>query len=372
MSEALQLAAGLRERVVAELEAARAGTLAVLETIPDEELVRQHSPLMSPLVWDLAHIGHFEELWLLRRLTGAAPLHPETDEMYDAFEHVRSARVDLPLLEPPATRAYLAEVRARALEALDQVELDPDDRLLCDGFVYGVVAQHERQHVETMLQTIQLSGLEHEGGGPRSLATVGYRDVLVGKGPFTMGTDDEPWAYDNERPAHDRELPAFRIDTQPVSNASYCAFLEAGGWDEPPLFWQRDGNDWLHRCFGRLEPVPPDEPVQHVSFAEAEAYARWAGKRLPAEAEWEKAAKLGVLEGIGSVWEWTSSDFQGYPGFEAFPYREYSEVFFGDEYKVLRGSSWATHPLVARTTVRNWDYPIRRQIFAGFRCAEDA
>jgi gamma-glutamyl hercynylcysteine S-oxide synthase len=372
MRGAPQLTAGLRERIVGELEAARARTLALIAPISDDELVGQHSPLMSPLVWDLAHIGHFEELWLVRRLTGADPLHPETDGMYDAFEHVRSERVDLPLLEPSTARFYLTEVRARTLETLEtleRIELDPEDRLLRDGFVYGMVAQHEQQHVETMLQTIQLSGLAHEGGRPAACAE--GTEVLVGVGPFVMGTDDEPWAYDNERPAHERELPAFRIDSVPVTNAAYAEFLAEGGWDEPPMSWQRDGDGWRRCRFGVLEPVPPGEPVQHVSFPEAQAYARWADKRLPTEAEWEKAARLGVLEGVGSVWEWTASDFDAYPGFEAFPYREYSEVFFGDHYEVLRGASWATHPLVARTTGRNWDFPIRRQIFAGFRCAED-
>ena len=370
MRQAPQLTVGTRERIVAELEAARARTLALLEPLPDAELERQHSPLMSPLVWDLAHIGHFEELWLLRRLTGADPLHPETDDMYDAFQHVRSDRVDLPLLQPATARSYLAEVRARVLEVLETIELDPADALLRDGFVYGMVAQHEQQHVETMLQTIQLSGLEHEGGRPRPCPA--GEDVLVAAGPFTMGTD-EPWAYDNERPAHERELPAFRISSAPVTNGAYAEFLADGGWPEPPLSWEPDGEGgWARRRFGRLEPVPADEPVQHVSWPEAEAFAAWAGRRLPTEPEWEKAARLGVLEGRGSVWEWTSSDFEAYPGFEAFPYAEYSEVFFGNEYRVLRGASWATHPLVARTTVRNWDFAIRRQIFAGLRLAGDA
>ncbi len=356
--------------IAAELEAARARTLALLAPVSDEDLARQHSPIMSPLVWDLAHIGYFEELWLLRRVAGADPLRPEVDDMYDAFQHVRAERVDLPLLDPPATRAYLADVRARVLEVLEEVELDPSDRLLANGFVFGMVVQHEQQHCETMLQTIQLSGFEHEGGRPEPRGE--GAETLVEAGPFTMGTDDEPWAYDNERPAHEVELPDFRIDTAPATNASYVEFLEAGGWPEPPLSWERYGDGWARRRFGRLEPVPPDEPVQHVSWHEADAFARWAGSRLPTEAEWEKAASQGLLRGVGAVWEWTSSDFGGYPGFEAFPYAEYSEVFFGPDYKVLRGGSWATHPLVARTTFRNWDFPIRRQIFAGFRCARDA
>ena len=364
--------ADLRGSIAARLEAARARTLALLEPFSEEELAAQHSPIMSPLVWDLAHIGYFEELWLVRRLGGLDPVYPESDELYDAFQHERSERAELPLLEPDTARAYVADVRARALDVLARVDLDPHDRLLRDGFVFGMILQHEQQHVETMLQTIQLSGLAHEGGKP--LATTCHKEgsVLVEEGEFTMGTHDEPWAYDNERPAHEVDLPAFRIDASPVTNAQYGDFLADGGWEEPPMSWEPDANRWMRRRFGRVEPVPPDEPVQHVSWNEADAYARWAGRRLPTEAEWEKAARAGLLEGVGSVWEWTASTFQAYPGFEAFPYAEYSEVFFGDEYRVLRGGSWATQPLVARVTFRNWDFPFRRQIFAGLRLVWDA
>ena len=370
MREAVAVAADPKERIAFELEEARRRTLELVAPFSDEELARQHSPLMSPLVWDLAHIAHFEELWLVRRLTGAEPLHPEGDDLYDAFRHPRAERLSLPLLDPGGARAFLTGVRARALDALERVELSPDDRLLRDGFVFGLVAQHERQHAETMLQAIQLSGLEHPGGSPAPCDARG--EAAVGAGLCSLGTDDEPWAYDNERPAHEVELRAYSIDRAPVTNAEYVGFVEETG-TEPPKFWEREGpGSWTRVRFGRREAVPPAEPVQHVSWHEAEAFARWAGKRLPTEAEWEQAASLGLLDGAGSVWEWTASDFQGYPGFEAFPYREYSEVFFGSDYKVLRGASWATHPVVARRTFRNWDFPVRRQIFAGFRCARDA
>jgi gamma-glutamyl hercynylcysteine S-oxide synthase len=365
-----QVTVHVKERIAAELVAARARTTALLAPFSDEELTKQVSPLMSPLVWDLAHIGHFEELWISRRLGGAPPIFPDGDDRYDAFAHEREERPSLELLDPGAARRYLEDVRALTLAVLGDIELDEDDPLLREGFAFGLVIQHEQQHVETMLQTIQLSGDEHEGGRCRRL-TEGPADVLVDAGSFVMGTDDEPWAYDNERPAHTAETDAFVIDANPISNAEYTAFLADGGWPEPPLFWEESDSGWVRRRFGTVEPVPPDEPVQHVSWDEAKAYADWAGKRLPSEAEWERAAKLGVLLGVGSVWEWTSSDLQGYPGFRAFPYAEYSEVFFGPEYRVLRGASWATSPTVARVTFRNWDFPIRRQIFAGFRCARD-
>jgi iron(II)-dependent oxidoreductase len=154
-----------------------------------------------------------------------------------------------------------------------------------------------------------------------------------------------------------------------VSNGAYAEFIEETG-AESPLYWERDGEGWASTAMGRRDPVDPAAPVLHVSWHEAGAFARWAGKRLPSEQEWEVAHPH--LQGVGQAWEWTSSDFLAYPGFKAFPYREYSEPFFGDTYKVLRGASWATDPNVIRPSFRNWDLPQRRQIFAGIRCARDA
>jgi iron(II)-dependent oxidoreductase len=369
---------------------ARDRTLKLLEPLSDDQLAAQVSPLQSPLVWDLAHIGHFEELWLLRRDGEENVGSSDGDRLYDALAHARAERGSLPILSPAAAREYVTDVRGGVLRLLPELALEDGDPLLRDGFVVGMVAQHELQHVETMTQTLELGSLPGPAPqGPPEVEASG--DFLVPEGSFTLGSDD-PWAYDNEWPAHAVDLAAFRIDRALVTNAEYAAFVDDGGyrdraawsdqgrrWREAeravaPLNWEPAGNGYLLRRFDAVEPLPLREPVQHVSFHEAEAYARWAGMRLPTEPEWEKAVKTvgAVLEHAqGAVWQWTSSFFEGYPGFRARPYKEYSEVFFGDEYRVLRGGSWVTDPLVARPTFRNWDLPQRRQIFAGIRCASD-
>jgi iron(II)-dependent oxidoreductase len=429
----------LRRRIADGLDRARLRTLALtVDVLDDRQLTRQHSPIMSPLVWDFAHVGNQEELWLVRDAGGLEPVRRDIDELYDAFRHPRRGRAALPLLDPAESARYLGSVRTKVLDLLDRLPLE-GRRLTEGGFVFGMIVQHEQQHDETMLATHQLrTGEPVLAGAPTPPSTVDWSrtpgEVLVPAGEFTMGTSVEPWALDNERPAHAVHLPAFWIDTAPVTNAAYAAFVETGGYDdarwwtpegwahrqraglEAPQFWRRDGGEWWRVRFGRHERVLADEPVQHVCWYEADAYARWAGRRLPTEAEWEKAARhdpatghsrrypwgdaeptaaeatlggttlgpaevgahpagtsaYGAHQMLGDVWEWTASTFAPYPGFEAFPYREYSEVFFGPDYRVLRGGSWATDPAACRATFRNWDYPIRRQIFAGFRCARDA
>ncbi|WHT22075.1 ergothioneine biosynthesis protein EgtB [Crossiella sp. CA-258035] len=428
----------LRGSVGDALQRARARSTTLTNSVDESELVKQHSKLMSPLIWDLAHIGNQEELWLVRDVGGREPVRSDIDELYDAFKHPRAGRPELPLLNPREARTYVREVREKVLDVLDTSPLE-GGRLLDGAFAFGMIAQHEQQHDETMLATHQLrvgAAALHAPPPPDPPSDVDElpAEVLIPGGRFEMGTSTEAWALDNERPAHTVHVDPFFLDTTPVTNGAYREFIADGGyqdqrwWTEAgwahrqranlsaPLFWRADGHHgWLRRRFGVLETLPDDEPVVHVSFHEAKAYATWAGKRLPTEPEWEKAARfdpatgrsrrypwgdedpgpvhanlgqrhlrpapagsypagaspLGVRQLIGDVWEWVDSDFRPYPGFAAFPYREYSEVFFGGDYKMLRGGSFGTDQVAVRGTFRNWDHPIRRQIFSGFRCARD-
>jgi gamma-glutamyl hercynylcysteine S-oxide synthase len=420
----------MRDDIIRDLERARTRTLGLTD-LDAPTLVAQHDPLMSPLVWDLAHVGQQEELWLLRGGDVSLPgmLDPAVDSLYDAFKHPRAARPSLPLLPPVEARAYDYEVRGRVLDLLERT---PEE----DLFTAGMVVQHEEQHDETMLATLQL-----RQGPPVLLPrtalpagrTVAPGRVFVAGGPFTLGVDaaTEPFSLDNERPAHTVDVAPFWIGRTPVSNRQWREFIGDGGYRRPdlwsqrgwahrleaglerPKFWSHDGT---RRRFGAEEDVPPDEPVQHVCYFEAEAFATWSGGRLPTEVEWEKAcawdpatgtrrswpwgsapptdevanlggaglrpAPVGAYPGgasaygaeqmIGDVWEWTSSDFTPWPGFTPMIYRDYSQPFFGGDYKVLRGGSWAVARSTIRPSFRNWDYPIRRQIFTGVRLAWDA
>lgn len=426
----------LREHIAAELARARQRSRALTD-VDEQELVSQHSPLMSPLVWDYAHIANQEEIWLVRDVGGRAAVRSDIDEMYDAFKNPRAQRPALPLLSPEQTRSYVAQVREEVLEVVSRTPLNSTP-LTQAGFAFGMVVQHEQQHDETMLATHQLrqtATVLHAPMPDPPRSTTFPREVLIPGGPFSMGTSTEAWALDNERPAHQVEVKPFYLDTTPVSNGDYLAFVADRGYDDPrwwttagwqhrqqadlvgPLFWSRDRDgSWWRRSFQTMVPLEPDEPVMHVCLYEAQAYAAWAGRRLPTEAEWEKAARwdpnsnrcrrypwgdgdptaalanlgqrhlrpalvgsypdgaspLGVHQLIGDVWEWTSSSFGPYPGFKVFPYPEYSQVFYGQDYFVLRGGSFGTDLAACRGTFRNWDFPIRRQIFAGFRTARDA
>jgi len=393
----------LKQSIAERLAEARLHTLKLIEPLSHEQLNRVYSPILSPLIWDLGHIANFEELWLVRNIGGREPLRGDLGELYDAIEQPRKIRGELPILRADEVRPYMEGVRERTLEVLDEIELDPEDQLLADGFVYEMLLAHEHQHNETMLQLLQMiesyEPVEVDSGPAAEPAAGGPEMVELEGGSYEIGASPRGFAYDNERPRHRVEVAPFAIDRTPVTNGAYIEFLEDTG-AEPPMYWEGDGEGgWVRTAMGATEPVDPRLPVIHVSWHEADAFARWAGKRLPTEIEWEVAASgtdrdranldqlsfgcapagayadaaadCGAVQMIGDVWEWTSSDFTAYPGFEAFPYAEYSEVFFGDDHKVLRGGAWATRRDVIRTSFRNWDLPERRQIFAGIRCASD-
>jgi len=418
--------------IVEALEEARDRTLALVASLSAADLERVHSPLMSPLVWDLAHIAAYEDLWLVSRHGRRPLLRDDLAATYDAFETPRAVRGDIELLGATQAREYLEETRARTLEVIDE-------RGVGDGTLHEMVLRHEHQHNETMLQTLQLACLSHyelaerrDSPASPDPSLTGLEMVEVPAGRCTIGAPARGFAYDNERPRHRTDVRGYLLGRTPVTNATYLTFVEGGGYERRE-WWSGEGWAWKEQYditrpggwtadhaaelrLGRLEPLHPDRPVVHVSWFEADAFARAHGARLPTEAEWEKAATwdqesevarpypwgaeppipgrhgnldqlgcgtapagaypdgaspCGCLGMLGDVWEWTASAFDGYQGFVPHPYPEYSEVFFGEDYRVLRGGSWATRARVATSTFRNWDYPQRRQIFAGLRIARD-
>jgi gamma-glutamyl hercynylcysteine S-oxide synthase len=358
---------------VAALQEGRARTLGLVAHLGAADLERQVDPIMSPLVWDLAHIAAYEDLWLCHRHGGEPRLHPELAVTYDAFETPRAVRGRIELLDAEGAREYMSAVRERTLAVIDRRGVDP--------VLHELVLRHELQHTETMRQAMSLGRLLPAGEPPEAPLSGDDAWLELPGGRFAMGAGDEDgFSYDNERPRHVVEVPAFRIARRPVTNATWLTFAEGGGYVRRE-WWSDEGWAWkqcydITDCPGARDGHP-DAPVCHVAYFEAEAFATAYGARLPSEAEWEKAAtwehESGEpgLAGVGRVWEWTSTQFAGYPGFVAHPYREYSEVFFDQGYRVLRGGSWATAPRVATATFRNWDLPQRRQIFAGLRLASD-
>jgi iron(II)-dependent oxidoreductase len=354
---------------LAALRAARRGTLELVAHLSDDELERQQSPIMSPLVWDLAHIAAYADLWLAHRCAGLELLRPDLAELYDAFETPRAKRGEIELLNAAQARAYMEDVDERIAVAIAREGVG-------DGVLHEMVVRHELQHTETMRQTLAMVDMLPPGEPPRAPLEAADGWLELPAGAFMMGAGEAGFAYDNERPRHRRETDAFRIARRPVSKASWMQFSEGGGYERRE-WWSDEGWAWKEQYdithHADAATGDPRAPVCHVGWFEADAFARAHEARLPTEAEWERAAtwERETFSEVGHVWEWTSTSFHGYPGFRAYPYREYSEVFFGERYRVLRGGSWASSPRVATRTFRNWDLPERRQIFSGVRLARD-
>ena len=420
-----------------DLEKVRKETLDLIEKIPENFLASPPIRFMGPIIWDLTHIAMFEELWILRNAAGRGNGEKYLDADYNAISTPRGKRLglDLPILSE--TISFMDEVRNDVAEFLRETDLNSDNRLLKNGYVFDMALQHESQHQETILQSLALyssPSFESPPLPPENGTGSEYHMVIVPKGEFIMGSRSKGFVYDNELPGHPVVVNEFYIDAAPVTNGRYLKFIQDDcyarkdlwseeGWEWKteqkafaPLYWTKIDGDWHTRVYDKIIKILLDLPVVHVSYWEAEAFAKFEGKRLPTETEWEKACRwdpgtgktftypwgeelpdskkanidkqrwapapvgsyenftspVGCHQMLGDVYEWTSSSFLPYDGFKAYPYNEYSEVHFGENYKVLRGASWATSRHVTRSTFRNWDYPQRRQIFAGFRCAMEA
>ena len=415
---------------------ARAGTLALIGLVEDADLNRCLNAEFSPMRWHLGHIAAFEAHWILIRAGGRPSLRPEYDHLFDPTRNPKADRVRLP---PRAELLDFAErVRADALRVLASAGPDHPDPLLRDAFVGEMVYEHECQHQEILtflLQMLPPGRKRRPDGHPSPAPGVEPPDemIAVPGGTFLMGDAGGGFAYDNERTAHPVALKDYQIGKFPVTEQAFARFFAAGGYRTASL-WSAEGWQWasdygitaprdwsrtegggvlIRTMFEDREPAP-GVPVMGVSRFEAEAYARWLGRRLPTEAEWERAAAWDVAAGrprrfpwgnglptvplanadglgwgtrpvtdlgrsptgcaelAGQVWEWTSSPFGPYPGFRAFPYAGYSQDWFDGRHFVLRGGSWATRGPLCRSSFRNWYHPHVREIFAGFRCAAGA
>ena len=352
-------------------------------------------PELNPPLWELGHIGWFQEYWIgrnVQRQRGShcdpstpklASILPDADRWYDSgnVPHDTRWQLDLPGLQD--TKQYLVHTLETTLELLEAAP-DEDDAL----YFYRLALFHEDMHAEAFAMLSQTLGFD--AGLLAPLATLNAREPLLFPATrWALGSEDEGFVFDNEKWAHDIAVPEFEIDAQAVTWAQYGEFVEDGGYDER-RFWSDQGWAWVQRegrrtprhvdqmrqgvllrRNGKIMRVPLSQPVMHVSWYEADAWCRWAGRRLPAEVEWEAAAHQGETRGFrwGDVWEWTASTFRPYPGFIADPYRDYSQPWFGT-HKVLRGASFATRSRIRHAKYRNFYLPQRDDMFCGFRsCA---
>jgi ergothioneine biosynthesis protein EgtB len=420
-----------REERIAALRDARARTLSLLEDLDDARWFGPELAIVNPPIWELGHVAWFQEKWCLRELHGRAPLRPEFDALYDSAAVAHDTRWRLAFPDRRATLAWVAAV-------LDEVERATLARHAtprgeeAERYFQCLALFHEDMHGEAFVYTRQTHGYapppgsapHAPGGGPCA------GDVELAGGAFELGARPgsglgfDGFVFDNEQWAHAVAVAPFRMARAPVTQAEFRTFVAEEGyarrelwsaegwrWREHeralhPLHWRLEGKDWLRRRYDRWVPLEPHLPVHFVNAHEAEAYCRWAGRRLPSEAEWELAAgrarfpwgdaapsaahacldlrsdepcevgahaagdtPAGLRQLTGNVWEWTATPFGPYPGFAPGPYAEYSAPWFGD-HRVLRGGAFATRARLLRNTWRNFYTPDRRDVLAGFRtCA---
>jgi len=414
-----------REAIYRDLQQCRSGTFKLFTDIDYDTFCRQAHPDFSPVGWHLGHIAYTEDLWLLQRCAGLKPVFPKYHQLFAADILPKEERVYLPTLEE--VECYLNSVRKQVLNYLKVAPIDEQERL------WRFIIQHESQHCETVAFVLQMQRKKEEGRRkkeegilmpnaqcpiPDAQCPMPNSAIEIPGGEFYMGSDAAE-ALDNERSRHLCYLEAYSIDRYPVTCRQYGHFMESGGYQNPD-WWSADGRKWLQSAkvdrplYWSENPAFNNHPVCGVSWYEAEAYCNFTDKRLPSEAEWEKAASwdttnqtyriypwgeeqpngslcnhgnniastspvdafpkgasaVSCWDMLGNVWEWTASTFDAYPGFESYPYRGYSQVYFDGEHRVLKGGSWATFPQALRSSFRNWYYPGVRQIISGFRCAK--
>ncbi|MCD8486314.1 ergothioneine biosynthesis protein EgtB [Geitlerinema calcuttense] len=404
-----------RDTLSRDFQQCRLGTLALYEGVDSTTFKQQIHPEFSPIGWHLGHIGFTESYWILERCAGESPLHPEYRQLFAVDGLPKAQRGKIPELAEVCD--YLQTIRQRVLKYLETAPLDTQERL------WQFILQHEVQHGETVAFVLQMIRLSSRPAVPplkptRTEATA-TEMVKIPAGGFEMGAQTS-FALDNERPSHWVELDTYWIDRYPVTCGQYQDFMAKGGY-QTRQWWSDAGWQWLqdHPVNQPLywhPNLPQDRPACGISYYEAEAYANFVGKRLPTEAEWEKAARwdhqvqhsrtypwgeefptnrhcnhnhavgqttpvnaysggesaYGVCDLLGNVWEWTATWFDGYEGFQSFPYLGYSQVYFDRQHRVLKGGSWATRPWGMRSSFRNWYHPGVRQILAGFRCVRDS
>lgn len=353
----------------------------------DSHARRQYHPDLSPLAWHLGHVFFVEAYWLREVVCGDADATGPWRALFFPEYNAKDSRAHrLPTLPDLLTWTRALEEANRSYW---QVAAERDHHLMVDGYLAAFLRQHYAQHLETMALVQRQRALAEHGEIPeralKSPATRHAGATAVPGAAATVGSHD-PHAYDNEQPAHRRRIGHFRIADAPVSNAEWLAFIEDGGYQRDGL-WTRAGRQWRDQtgaigpqhwrrhpeggwyCPDPAEPLHPDSPVHGICAHEADAFACWAGARLPHEHEHEQAVRRGAIAAGSGVWEWCANPLFPYPGFRAFPYDGYSRAWFDGDHRVLRGASRHTRPEVQRTTFRNFYPEHHRHVHAGLRLA---